>query len=233
MIIPDILSEAFDMLFPRVCTVCHTPLVRSEDVMCVSCLADLPLTRVHLRQPNEIHTRLASVRSHPERCAALFSYRSGNPYSRLILAAKYGRRPSVGRKLAAWYATELQRVGFFEGIDLILPMPLYLNRFIRRGYNQSEHIARGLSEVTGIPLGDHLRTRGWIHRSQTRQSAAGRRSNVSYRVIHPEELAGRHVLVVDDVITTGSTMVAALDALQSTEPSLTVSVLALGLTANN
>lgn len=227
----DTASELLDIIFPRVCTVCRRALVRGEDVMCVGCMMDLPVTRQHLRQPNDIHTRLISLRSPIERCAAMFHYHRDSPYSRLIIAAKYRGRPSVGRKMAAMFAEELSGHGFFDGIDLIEPIPLHILKFLRRGYNQTTAIAEGLSKVSGIAIGNHLYAPR-PHQSQTHKSADGRRLNAAgaFAVRRTEELKGKHILVVDDVITTGSTMVSALDTIKASQPDIKLSVLSLALT---
>lgn len=224
-------SLVADILFPRVCAVCGRPLVSGEDVMCLGCLVDLPRTNQHLRQPNDIHTRLISLHAPLERCASLFHYHRENPYSRLIKGAKYRGRPSIGRKLARMFATELKPTGFFDGIDLIIPIPIHLFRFLSRGYNQTHYIARGISDVTGIEVGDNLRA-SRPHSAQARKGADARRANAAdtFSVIRPRELAGHHILVVDDVITTGSTMVSALDTIKNAEPSARLSVLSLTLT---
>lgn len=224
-------SLVADILFPRVCAVCGRPLVSGEDVMCLGCLIDLPRTNQHLRQPNDIHTRLISLHAPLERCASLFHYHRENPYSRLIKGAKYRGRPSIGRKLAQMFATELKPTGFFDGIDLIIPVPIHLFRFLSRGYNQTHYIARGISDVTGIEVWDNLRA-SRPHSAQARKGAEARRVNAAgtFSVLRPRELAGRHILVVDDVITTGSTMVSALDTIKNAEPSARLSVLSLALT---
>lgn len=224
-------SLVADILFPRVCAVCGRPLVSGEDVMCLGCLVDLPRTNQHLRQPNDIHTRLISLHAPLERCASLFHYHRENPYSRLIKGAKYRGRPSIGRKLARMFATELKPTGFFDGIDLIIPVPIHLFRFLSRGYNQTHYIARGISDVTGIEVCDNLRA-SRPHSAQARKGAEARRVNAAgtFSVLRPRNLAGHHILVVDDVITTGSTMVSALDTIKKAEPSARLSVLSLALT---
>lgn len=224
-------GNLLDVVFPRVCTVCHTPLVEGEDVMCLKCLLDLPRTNLHTRQPNELTYRLMSLHAPIERAASLYHYMSGTPYVSLIHDTKYNRRPIVGTKLAAMHAREILDSGFFDGIDLMIPIPLHFTKEWRRGYNQSYEIAAGLSEVTGIPIGDHLKARH-PHSTQTRKSASERRANSagSFRVVRPEELDSMHVLVVDDVITTGSTILAGLEALHAASPSTRLSVYSLAMT---
>lgn len=227
------LSELIDILLPRVCAVCQRPLVRGEDVMCLNCLADMPLTQIHRFQPNALHERLVSLKSKVERGASMFYYHRRNPYTRLIISSKYHGRPSIGRKLARMFADELVRYNFFESVDIILPIPVHFTKLLTRGFNQSEFIAKGIGDVTGIPVGDNLYAR-LPHVSQTRKSGSERREITNnFRVKRPGELTGKHILIVDDVITTGSTVTSALDAIHTECKGVKTSVLSLGLTQND
>lgn len=227
----SILNPLVDLFFPRVCTVCHTPLVEGEDVMCLGCRIGLPKVTFKDFSHNELLDRLASLRAPLERGASLYHYVSGTPYVQLIHDTKYNRRPCVGRKLAHAHASELLNAGFFDGIDLLMPIPLHFTRQWIRGYNQSYEIARGLSEATGIPIGDNL-IASHPHSTQTRKNASQRRANSigSFRVVHPDQLDSLHILIVDDVITTGSTILAGLETLHAAVPSARLSVYSLALT---
>ena len=127
-------------------------------------------------------------------------------------------------------AEEMNPDGFFDGVDLLLPVPLSYSKMARRGYNQAERVARGISQVTGIAIGDNLVAR--THKTQTRRSLFERMANVEeiYHVENADELDGLHVMVVDDVITTGSTMSANISAIHSAVPTARISVLSVGAT---
>lgn len=220
-----------DAIVPRRCTVCGGVLVEGETVMCLHCLTTLPRIGVDDFTDNKLTERLVSLRAPLERATALFYYSRGSDYVKLIHDTKYNGRPTVGRRLAREHAARLAGEGFFDGIDLLMPLPLHPLKEWRRGYNQSYEIALGLSEVSGIEIADNLRTKGW-HGTQTRRSAMERRENVAdrYKVIHPGTLAGLHVLVVDDVITTGSTMLSAIETIHAASPTTRISVYSLALT---
>ena len=224
-------TSLLDAIVPRRCTVCGGVIVDGETVMCLHCLMSLPRLGITDFTDNRLTERLVSLRAPLERGTSLFYYIRGSNYVRLIHDTKYNSRPSVGRTLAREHASRLIAEGFFDSIDLLLPMPLHPFKEWRRGYNQSFEIARGISEATGIRIADNLRTRGW-HSTQTRRSAVQRRENVAerYKVVHADELAGLHVLVVDDVITTGSTMLAALEAIHASSPTTRLSAYSLALT---
>lgn len=229
--IVDIAAGITDVIFPRVCTVCGTTLLKGEDVMCVKCLMEFPATEIHRQRPNAIHDRVATTVTRVERCASMFWYVRESPYSNLIKDAKYHGRPSVGQKLAFEFAGQLKKSGFFDGIDAIVPIPIPLVRLLTRGYNQTLYIARGLSEATGLPVCDILRSR-WLQGSQTHRNARDRQRQTEGRfsIMRPEDMSGRHLLLVDDVITTGATMTAALEAVKHAVGDVRLSVLSLALT---
>lgn len=161
-----------DVIFPRVCEVCGSVLVEGEDLMCLKCSVEMPRTGLHNSDFNAIHERLAG--STPiERAGAFFYYYRQNPYARLIHKAKYRNLPTIGRKLGEMYAKEILNDGFFNGIDMIIPVPLHWWKELSRGYNQSLEIAKGISAATGIPVSEILTAVKW-HSSQTRKNSFDR-----------------------------------------------------------
>lgn len=219
-----------DAIFPRVCEVCGTTLIEGEDILCLQCLLDLPRTSLHCDDFNAIHERLAG-RVPIERAGAFFYYYRGNPYTRLIHKAKYNNLPAIGRKLGALYAKEIAGDNFFDDIDMIIPVPLHWTKRLRRGYNQSREIARGIAKVTSIPVSDNLTARKG-HSTQTRKNSFERWLNAQdiYQVARSWELKDKHLLIVDDVITTGATLLACCQAINKAAPTAKISVAALSLT---
>lgn len=221
------------VIFPNVCEVCGATLVRGEDMLCLHCRIEMPRTHIHTERFNEIHRRLASPGVPVERAGGYFYYYRGNPYAAMIHSAKYRGRPRIARRLAEMYAGEISGDGFFDGIDAVIPVPLHRWKLIRRGYNQSQSIADGISAATGIPVADNLKAvRG--HETQTHKNRYERWLNASnlYAVSHPDELSGQHLLVVDDVITTGATLLSCCRELQNAVPDVRLSVLTLGVARN-
>lgn len=221
-----------DALFPACCEVCGRELVDGESLLCLHCRHEMPRTLYHRCTDSPLHQRLALPGVPFERAASYFHYVRGNPYARLIQQSKYNSRPSIDLRLAADFARELAADGFFEGIDLLQPIPLHWLRRLRRGYNQAEIICRGISETTGIPIADNLRARR--HSTQTRKSIAQRQANLRgvMQLTDGHEIGGKHILLVDDVVTTGATMLSAASALLSADPKPRVSMLALASTVN-
>lgn len=219
------------VLAPNICLVCGRTLVTAEKGLCTHCLAGLPKTDFHTDSFNPMHQRLA-LPSHIERAAAWFYYIRSNPYTRLIHYAKYEHRPDIARHLARLFAQELTPSGFFNGIDLILPVPMQYFKKIRRGYNQAEQIAKGISEETGIPVDNSVLFARRSHKTQTRLSAFKRMENIRgvYGARNQQTVRNCHVLIVDDVFTTGATLHECASALTETDPSVTISVLTLAST---
>ncbi len=224
------MADLSGMFFPRLCEVCDTPLVYGEKILCTGCRYNMPFCDFHRDQFNTIHQRL--MRHVPiQRAASYFYYSGESRYADLILSAKYRGRPRIMHFLAAEFARRIIPDGFFNGMDCIIPVPMHASKKRRRGYNQTEYIASGLSEATGLPVEYNLiATRR--HSTQTRKGAYGRWLNAqdAYGVVCPDGLNGRHVLVVDDVITTGATLAACCEAIHNAAPTAVISVLTLAAT---
>ncbi|MCM1504309.1 MAG: ComF family protein [Muribaculum sp.] len=151
----------------------------------------------------------------------------------MIHRAKYSGRPKLARQLGRRFAAQLADEGFFDGMDMMVPVPMHWLKLIRRGYNQSEEICRGVSEVVGLPVVRLLEaTRG--HRTQTMLGGLGRWENLRdvYRVCDGkvDDLSGKHLLLVDDVLTTGATLLSCRQAIEVACRDVKVSVLTLGVT---
>lgn len=220
------------MFVPRVCKVCGRALVEGEDIMCLTCTLEMPRVEADAMADNELTARCASAKVRIVRGAGYYWYIRDNPYARLIHKAKYDSQPRLGRALARRMAAELQPRGFFDGIDAITPVPLHPSKLASRGYNQSLHIARGVADIAGLPVEQLLAARR--HGTQTRLGSLGRWRNTAGVYVadcQPRALAGRHILIVDDILTTGSTILHCAEALAALTPDVRASFLTLGVTA--
>lgn len=193
--------------------------------LCPACLKRLPRTEQAIHRLNWTELTLlgntsqlstAKKTMHLERAAAYLFFGKDHPIRHVIHKMKYMDQPLIGYQLGRQAALEMQYADFFDEIDVIVPIPLHPRRLRERGYNQAEFIARGISEVTGIPLDTTHVTREVNTPKQALQEGEARKQNVAnaFTVNHPEQLYRKHVLLVDDLITTGETVRSCLKAMK-------------------
>ncbi|MDZ7635590.1 MAG: phosphoribosyltransferase family protein [Bacteroidales bacterium] len=196
-------------------------------MLCTECLLSMARTDFHLRRDNMLEQAFWG-RCQVDRAAAFSVYNRGSRIRKLIFALKYDGRREIGKMLGELYGSTLMKSGFMEGIDFIVPVPLSADRKRKRGYNQSDFIAQGLSATSRVPVRNDILIRTGRSGSQTRRGRYERWENVEglFAVLRPAEIVGRHILVADDVITTGSTMEACVNALHEAG-DVRVSVVAL------
>ena len=223
-----------DLIFPPTCGVCGKSFAKAgkHELMCADCQANMPRIHSHMEPFNELHQKLAAVSVPIVRAAAMYRYSNVSDYAALVRDAKYHRQPWLIRSLAHNYAAEIAPDGFFDGIDAIVPIPMHWFKELRRGFNQSYELARGLSDITRLPIVDNLEaTRS--HKTQTHLSGDERRKNLAgiFKVYRADELKGKHLLLVDDIITTGTTLLEAGKTLIDSVTEVRLSVLALASTS--
>ena len=225
----NIWSDICDLFFPRYCVVCGRRLVRDEECICITCLAGLPRTMMHGKKDNEMEKSFWG-RFPVERANAFLYYAKGGDVRKLLYELKYYGNWKIGVFMGKCMATELSSSSFFEGIDAIVPIPLHPEKICKRGYNQSEMLAKGISMVTGIPMWKDMLVRSQFTETQTHKSQYERWMNVNGVFVckRPQELGGKHILLVDDVFTTGATLIACADALTEI-CDLKISVLTLAM----
>ena len=228
-----IIRHLTDIMAPRSCAVCDRRMSPDESAICARCDMRLPRTGHEIDMTGNEMARLFWARIAVERAAAMWLYQPHSEVSALIYRLKYGNRPEQGRQMGIAAARELKAAGFFDGIDLLIPVPLSPGRRRWRGYNQAERIAFGLSQVTGIPLSTEHLFRLRDNPSQTALDSRARLESMRslFSLKHPETLAGKHVLLIDDVFTTGATLQACVGALSGC-PGIHFSLLTLACTAS-
>ena len=201
-------SRLVDLIAPRACVVCGGRLGIHEFFICGSCNLRIPRTNYADNPYENDMARLFWGQLPVERCAALFFYQGGSGPSQILYELKYKNHPEIGEFFGRMIAEEWNDTGFFEGIDLIVPVPLAKERQRQRGYNQSLHIARGIGSVTRLPIVTNAVSREQFVESQTQKDRWQRNENVEgcFRLNDGSALKGRHVLLVDDVVTTGATI---------------------------
>ena len=220
-------DDFISLLFPRLCYGCGNDLLRNENLICTGCYVVIPRTNYHLDENNQV-AQLFWGRCRLEKAAAFSFYTSGSRIRNLIHNLKYKGVKEIGNELGRIYGLSLKSSGFMSDIDLILPVPLHASKKRVRGFNQSETISTGIGEVTDLPVSIVSLVRITASATQTTRSRYERWTNVEgiFAVTDPEFIRGRHILLVDDVITTGSTIESCVNELLKVE-GVKVSVVAL------
>lgn len=223
----DLWDDFISLLFPRLCYGCGNHLVRNETLICTECFVVIPRTNYHLNPDNPV-SQLFWGRCRIEKAAAFSYYTRDSRIRNLIHQLKYRGVREVGSELGKIYGVSLRSSEFLNDIDIIIPVPLHPSKIRQRGFNQSDEISRGISAVSGLPVDTGLLIRKTGTKTQTRKSRYDRWTNVRdiFLVTDEERLKGRHILLVDDVITTGSTIEACAGEILKTEGTK-VSVVAL------
>ena len=217
-------EDFIGLIFPRICIGCGNNLWRYEELLCQMCEFTLPRTMFHLDRDNPV-ARLLWGRADIVFGMAFLFFNKGSKVQHIIHALKYKGKKEVGIYLGKRYGMELKNCGTFNSWDCIIPIPLHRKKLIKRGYNQSDLFAAGLSESLGIPAVNTLLARIRANDTQTRKSRFGRYQNVKeiFSLNDPGCYEGKHLLLVDDVITTGATLESCIIALQKI-PSVRISV---------
>lgn len=226
----SILSDLASLFFPPRCPVCGAELRDTERTFCTVCRIRVPMTGFCRQAANPLAERLRA--EFPvEQASAFLWYVAGSGWQRAVHDLKYRGRWRTARELGLWYGTHLAESGLYGGVECVVPVPLHPRRLIGRGYNQAEYAAEGIAARLEAPLVRSALKRLRDNPSQTTRSSAERWENVRdlFAVRRPELLAGRHLLLVDDVVTTGSTLLSCTEAILRVVPSCRISIAALAL----
>ncbi|MEQ8470243.1 MAG: ComF family protein [Marinoscillum sp.] len=198
-------NDFVNLIFPRVCVHCNSVLIYQENHLCTKCRLSLPKTNYHLKSDNPIQLKFIYEPKVHQACTYLHFNKKGIAQS-LIHELKYRDQPELGVLIGNWYAHDLTTCGW--PIDMIIPIPLHKSKLKRRGFNQSERFAAGLSEVLGWPVLDDLIIRKRRTSTQTKKTKVERWQNVNsiYALKTSGGVFEKNVLIVDDVLTTGATI---------------------------
>lgn len=219
------------LILPHYCPVCGKRLYENEQVICEPCLKKLPRTMYHVWDDNPMVKEFWG-KFPVGKATAWFFYTHGSPYAHMIHLFKYHGRKKLAFALGQLMASEIKPTHFFEGIDCIVPIPLHKAKEKQRGYNQSEWIARGIAADTGLIVINDAVERAMPTITQTRKTAKERFENMKgvFKAKKYNVLKGKHVLLVDDVMTTSATLTACADAIKEVD-GIRFSILTLALSS--
>ena len=217
------------LFYPRLCILCEKQLIEDERHICMHCFCDLPRTNYHLRLHNPTIKLFAGTLQINKILSFLLFEKDGK-VQQLVHSIKYYGNKQLAKYLGKIAAIEMEADGFFQGIDWLIPVPLHPKKERKRGYNQSEWIAKGIETVCQCPIEKDVLYRTIDTDSQTRKTIYERHLHTEeiFSVKNVDTLRGKHILLIDDVITTGATLNACIKALSAIQ-DIRISIFSLSV----
>ncbi len=212
------LSDLIGLIYPEICCACNQRLTKQEEIICLHCAYSLPKTDFLSIYDNPIAKHLAG-RVPFEYATSMYYFTKKGLIQNLMYQLKYNGRYDVGLKLGADFGQALKEIPFWKDIEVILPVPLHPKKLKIRGYNQSDAIAEGMAKAMEIEMVPDVLKRAKFNKSQTKKGKLERWSNVEniFDLKDAALVCGKHVLLIDDVLTTGSTLEACSEVLLKVE----------------
>jgi ComF family protein len=228
-----LLNSLAGLLYPEVCLLCKKLLVEGEEHLCIDCLCNLPETNFHRNRENPVKELFAGYNNIVDVSSFLF-FEKESVTQEIVHSIKYYGNKNLARYAGRLAALKLHPSGIYASVNVIMAIPLHRKKERMRGFNQSEYISLGISDVYKKSIDSKSLIRTVHTKSQTQKSIYKRRLNVEniFKVVDIQSLEGKHILLVDDVITTGATTSACIDAL-SVVPGIKISVFSLAVTGRN
>jgi ComF family protein len=225
-----IFNDILNIFFPNVCLSCDSVLTQHENTLCSRCLADLPLTN-YLKNENINVVKVFYGRIKIEHATALLFYHKKGITQELIHKLKYKGYEQIGTFFGDWLGIDLKKEGIFEDIDYIIPVPLHKNRLKSRGYNQVTKFGQRLAFHLDKPFIEDKLIRTNANKTQTKKSRLERIKNVNELFYLTDNLffEGKHILLIDDIITTGATIEACANELLKTK-NIKISLAVMAIT---
>ncbi len=225
----NLLNPLLDLLYPELCISCDEEYPLDGIPFCLNCYAELPFTTLHDERDNIVE-KFFWGRVEIEKGTALFYFQKGEVVQEMLHRLKYKNEKSIGTYLGQYYGEILKESSFLKDIDLIISVPIHPKKLKKRGYNQSALITEGISTVNEIPWSDNAIIKATETSSQTDKSREERLSNLlqTFEMKDPEYLKGKHVLILDDILTTGATLEAMCNLLKKVTDKISVAVVAVG-----
>ncbi|MCM4160558.1 ComF family protein [Antarcticibacterium flavum] len=207
--------DLINLFYPRLCSICEQELVKNEPVICAKCIHDLPVTTYHLNNENPVK-KVFYGRVEVENATALLEFHKKSGVQKLIHQLKYKGQQEIGTFLGQWMAAQILENSTFPGVEMVIPVPLHRKKLKHRGYNQVEKFGREISLALQMPYIDTALVKKSFSSTQTIKARLARWGNMeeSFVLADPGVVANRHILLVDDIITTGATLEACASVLK-------------------
>lgn len=227
--IRSLFKSLLNLFYPNNCLICSETLIKGEDQICLLCLNDIPRTNYHLKEGNPVEMRFWG-KVEIERASSFFFFNKGSAFQYVIHDLKYRGNKEIGVLFGRIAAADLLESAAFRTIDVIVPVPIHKKKEAKRGFNQSEMIARGIAEMMHKELVCDNLYRALEKTSQTDKSVFERYENTKdvFAIRDIERFENKHILLVDDVLTTGSTLESCVKVLQESK-GVKISIFTLAL----
>ena len=231
-IVKRTIADLLHLLYPQLCISCHNYAVDGETLICLSCESKLEVTNFHEQYPNECSDRLQSIQCLTY-AASMFRFYPEGQIQEMIHQIKYGGQTHAAHRLGLRYGNMLQSQERLQDLDLIVPIPLHIRKLRQRGFNQSDFLAQGLSEALHVPWSRNTINRSRNTESQTAKNRVDRLKNMkdAFTLVQKQDLRHKHIMLVDDVLTTGATVEACATTLNQ-EENIRISVITLAIAAS-
>lgn len=222
-------ESIINLFFPKVCSGCSSFLLTNENVICTVCRHDIPLTNHHLNPENDafkkFYGRIPVIHT-----SALFYFHKKGIVQELIHNLKYKGHEEIGAILGEWYAEDLKTITLLQTVDEIIPVPLHRRKLKERGYNQVTAFGKALSSSLNLDYNDSILIRNVYSKTQSKKNLLGRTEGIEtiFDVSFTEKNHNKHFLLIDDVITTGSTLEACSRALMKI-PGAKISIVCMAM----
>lgn len=207
--------DFLNLFYPEVCQICDSILVKNEHVICINCMHELPVTNFHLDNENPV-IKVFHGRVKVENATALLLFQKKGAVQKLIHNLKYKGQQKIGNFLGKWMGEELINSDGYSEIDAVIPVPLHPRKLRSRGFNQVEDFGKEIASALQVPYLDNVLLKKSFSGSQTIKSRLARWGNIeeSFVLANPGLIHKKHLLLVDDLITTGSTLEACATVLK-------------------
>lgn len=211
-------ESLLNLFFPKVCYACSDTLKDHENVICVECRHNLPVTNFHINNDDTVNKVLYG-RAQVENATALFRFEKKGPVQQLLHGLKYRGHETIGSMLGNWLGSELKELKTYQDIDMVIPVPLHKKKLKKRGYNQVAKFAQKIAEQLEVDYRDDILIKITNTQSQVTKQRFLRWSDAMtlFAVSEVSQLNHKHILLVDDIITTGATMEACISVLRIAE----------------